>query len=216
MRSYTKWLSFSSDVIQHCQRVRPIIDLVHKVISTDLSIADCLLPITSRIYMLLQRWVSGHTLPGLKSTHVPLWEALVWCLSPAERAFLFLHPCWEEGLGKRALGNICDGTNSIIHFTEYSALFSNQVNHSDLPACGCHCFLCQLLDHFGCPEPCKGGTLSLPNSQTMLHLVYLKTHGHLTLLFPSQVWTDLRHTGFLPFVAHQVSNMSQMIRWVRS
>lgn len=48
-------LSFPSDVIQHCQRVRPIIDLVHKVISTDLSIADCLLPITSRIYMLLQR-----------------------------------------------------------------------------------------------------------------------------------------------------------------
>ena len=47
------------DVIQHCQRVKPIIDLVHKVISTDLSIADCLLPITSRIYMLLQRSVSG-------------------------------------------------------------------------------------------------------------------------------------------------------------
>jgi len=43
------------DVIQHCQRVKPIIDLVHKVISTDVSIADCLLPITSRIYMLLQR-----------------------------------------------------------------------------------------------------------------------------------------------------------------
>uniref|UniRef100_A0A8C0LH96 Nucleoporin NUP188 n=1 Tax=Canis lupus dingo TaxID=286419 RepID=A0A8C0LH96_CANLU len=28
---------------------------------------------------------------------------------------------------------------------------------------------------------------------------------------PAKVWTDLRHTGFLPFVAHQVSNMSQMI-----
>lgn len=47
--------SSPTDVIQHCQRVKPIIDLVHKVISTDLSIADCLLPITSRIYMLLQR-----------------------------------------------------------------------------------------------------------------------------------------------------------------
>ncbi|XP_075180884.1 nucleoporin NUP188 [Anomaloglossus baeobatrachus] len=45
----------TADVILHCQRVKPIIDLVHKVINTDLSIADYLLPITSRIYMLLQR-----------------------------------------------------------------------------------------------------------------------------------------------------------------
>ncbi|KAM8934282.1 nucleoporin NUP188 [Pelodytes ibericus] len=65
--SYSSWTLFTceiemllhvvstADVIQHCKRVKPIIDLVHKVISTDLSIADCLLPITSRIYMLLQR-----------------------------------------------------------------------------------------------------------------------------------------------------------------
>ncbi|XP_064027293.1 nucleoporin NUP188 isoform X4 [Pogoniulus pusillus] len=65
--SYSSWTLFTceiemllhvvstADVIQHCQRVKPIIDLVHKVISTDVSIADCLLPITSRIYMLLQR-----------------------------------------------------------------------------------------------------------------------------------------------------------------
>ncbi|KAM4663713.1 nucleoporin NUP188 isoform 2-T2 [Discoglossus pictus] len=65
--SYSSWTLFTceiemllhvvstADVIQHCHRVKPIIDLVHKVISTDLSIADCLLPITSRIYMLLQR-----------------------------------------------------------------------------------------------------------------------------------------------------------------
>ncbi|XP_063288705.1 nucleoporin NUP188 isoform X2 [Pelobates fuscus] len=45
----------TADVIQHCQRVKPILDLVHKVISADPSIADYLLPITSRIYMLLQR-----------------------------------------------------------------------------------------------------------------------------------------------------------------
>ncbi|XP_072287840.1 nucleoporin NUP188 isoform X3 [Pyxicephalus adspersus] len=45
----------TADVIQHCHRVKPIIDLVHKVFNIDLSIADCLLPITSRIYMLLQR-----------------------------------------------------------------------------------------------------------------------------------------------------------------
>ncbi|XP_043914056.1 nucleoporin NUP188 [Protopterus annectens] len=45
----------TADVIQHCKRVKPIIDLVYKVICTDYSIADCLLPITSRIYMLLQR-----------------------------------------------------------------------------------------------------------------------------------------------------------------
>ncbi|XP_044309035.1 nucleoporin NUP188 isoform X1 [Varanus komodoensis] len=65
--SYSSWTLFTceiemllhvvstADVIQHCRRVKPIIDLVHKVISTDVSIADCLLPITSRIYMLLQR-----------------------------------------------------------------------------------------------------------------------------------------------------------------
>lgn len=86
-------------MIQHCQRVRPIIDLVHKVISTDLSIADCLLPITSRIYMLLQRSVSGNS-AGLKSAHVPLWTALVWYLSPAEGfpVFTSLLPggIWEE------------------------------------------------------------------------------------------------------------------------
>uniref|UniRef100_A0A8C5R3P6 Nucleoporin NUP188 n=1 Tax=Leptobrachium leishanense TaxID=445787 RepID=A0A8C5R3P6_9ANUR len=65
--SYSSWTLFTcevemllhvvstADVIQHCQRVKPILDLVHKVISTDTSVADYLLPITSRIYMLLQR-----------------------------------------------------------------------------------------------------------------------------------------------------------------
>ncbi|XP_064420213.1 nucleoporin NUP188 [Latimeria chalumnae] len=68
--SYSCWTLFTceiemllhvvstADVIQHCQRVKPIIDLVYKVMSTDWSIADCLLPITSRIYMLLQRLTS--------------------------------------------------------------------------------------------------------------------------------------------------------------
>uniref|UniRef100_H0WZR3 Nucleoporin NUP188 n=1 Tax=Otolemur garnettii TaxID=30611 RepID=H0WZR3_OTOGA len=102
-------LSFFSDVIQHCQRVKPIIDLVHKVISTDLSIADCLLPITSRIYMLLQR------LTTVISPPVDVIASCVNCLT----------------------------------------------------------------------------VLAARN--------------------PAKVWTDLRHTGFLPFVAHPVSNMSQMI-----
>ncbi|MGH0123385.1 UNVERIFIED_CONTAM: hypothetical protein FKN15_021889 [Acipenser sinensis] len=68
--SYSCWTLFTceiemllhvvstADVIQHCQRVKPILDLVHKIISTDWSISDCLLPITSRIYMLLQRLTS--------------------------------------------------------------------------------------------------------------------------------------------------------------
>ncbi|XP_066569048.1 nucleoporin NUP188 isoform X2 [Amia ocellicauda] len=68
--SYSSWTLFTceiemllhvvstADVIQHCQIVKPILDLVHKVISTDWSISDCLLPITSRIYMLLQRLTS--------------------------------------------------------------------------------------------------------------------------------------------------------------
>lgn len=43
------------DVIAHCARVKPILDLVHKIISTDWTVSDCLLPLTSRIYMLLQR-----------------------------------------------------------------------------------------------------------------------------------------------------------------
>uniref|UniRef100_A0A452SQ94 Nucleoporin 188 n=1 Tax=Ursus americanus TaxID=9643 RepID=A0A452SQ94_URSAM len=119
--SYSSWTLFTceiemllhvvstADVIQHCQRVRPIIDLVHKVISTDLSIADCLLPITSRIYMLLQR------LTAVVSPPVDVIAPCVNCLT----------------------------------------------------------------------------VLAARN--------------------PAKVWTDLRHTGFLPFVAHQVSNMSQMI-----
>lgn len=44
------------DVLAHCERVKPILDLVHKIISTDWTVSDCLLPLTSRIYMLLQRW----------------------------------------------------------------------------------------------------------------------------------------------------------------
>uniref|UniRef100_A0A4W3IRM3 Nucleoporin NUP188 n=1 Tax=Callorhinchus milii TaxID=7868 RepID=A0A4W3IRM3_CALMI len=68
--SYSSWTVFTCeiemllhvvstvDVIHHCQRVKPIINLVHKIISTDWSITDCLLPITSRLYMLLQRLTS--------------------------------------------------------------------------------------------------------------------------------------------------------------
>ncbi|KAM6170266.1 nucleoporin NUP188 isoform 2-T2 [Rhynchocyon petersi] len=119
--SYSSWTLFTceiemllhvvstADVIQHCQRVKPIIDLVHKVISTDLSIADCLLPITSRIYMLLQR------LTTVISPPVDVIASCVNCLT----------------------------------------------------------------------------VLAARN--------------------PAKVWTDLRHTGFLPFVAHPVSNISQMI-----
>uniref|UniRef100_A0A5F4VZ10 Nucleoporin NUP188 n=1 Tax=Callithrix jacchus TaxID=9483 RepID=A0A5F4VZ10_CALJA len=119
--SYSSWTLFTceiemllhvvstADVIQHCQRVKPIIDLVHKVVSTDLSIADCLLPITSRIYMLLQR------LTTVISPPVDVIASCVNCLT----------------------------------------------------------------------------VLAARN--------------------PAKVWTDLRHTGFLPFVAHPVSSMSQMI-----
>ncbi|KAM5183208.1 nucleoporin NUP188 isoform 2-T2 [Callospermophilus lateralis] len=119
--SYSSWTLFTceiemllhvvstADVIQHCQRVKPIIDLVHKVISTDLSIADWLLPITSRVYMLLQR------LTTVISPPVDVIASCVNCLT----------------------------------------------------------------------------VLAARN--------------------PAKVWTDLHHTGFLPFVAHPVSNMSQMI-----
>ncbi|XP_023072756.2 nucleoporin NUP188 homolog isoform X4 [Piliocolobus tephrosceles] len=119
--SYSSWTLFTceiemllhvvstADVIQHCQRVKPIIDLVHKVISTDLSIADCLLPITSRIYMLLQR------LTTVISPPVDVIASCVNCLT----------------------------------------------------------------------------VLAARN--------------------PAKVWTDLHHTGFLPFVAHPVSSLSQMI-----
>ncbi|XP_060937109.1 nucleoporin NUP188 [Limanda limanda] len=68
--SYSAWTLFTcevemllhvvstADVIAHCVRVKPILDLVHKIISTDWSVSDCLLPLTSRIYMLLQRLTS--------------------------------------------------------------------------------------------------------------------------------------------------------------
>ncbi|MED6241615.1 hypothetical protein ATANTOWER_021771 [Ataeniobius toweri] len=48
----------TADVIAHCTRVKPILDLVHKIISIDWTVSDCLLPLTSRIYMLLQRLTS--------------------------------------------------------------------------------------------------------------------------------------------------------------
>ncbi|ETE64013.1 Nucleoporin-like protein, partial [Ophiophagus hannah] len=85
--SYSSWTLFTceiemllhvvstADVLQHCQRVKPIIDLVHKVISTDVSIADCLLPITSRIYMLL------HRLTTVISPPVDIIASCVKCLT---------------------------------------------------------------------------------------------------------------------------------------
>ncbi|MEE6505586.1 hypothetical protein FKM82_005567 [Ascaphus truei] len=85
--SYSSWTLFTceiemllhvvstADVIQHCHRVKPIVDLVHKVISIDLSIADCLLPITSRIYMLLQR------LTTVMSPPMDLISSCVNCLT---------------------------------------------------------------------------------------------------------------------------------------
>ncbi|KAM4532789.1 nucleoporin NUP188 [Fundulus diaphanus] len=68
--SYSAWTLFTcevemllhvvstADVIAHCVRVKPILDLVHKIISIDWTVSDCLLPLTSRIYMLLQRLTS--------------------------------------------------------------------------------------------------------------------------------------------------------------
>ncbi|GCB67535.1 hypothetical protein scyTo_0000744 [Scyliorhinus torazame] len=65
--SYSSWTVFTceiemllhvvstADVLIHCRKVKPIIDLVHKIMSTDWSITDYLLPITSRLYMLIQR-----------------------------------------------------------------------------------------------------------------------------------------------------------------
>lgn len=64
---------------------------------------------------------------------------------------------------------MCDRTNCVIHLTKSSALLSNQVDNSDLPPCGCHCLLCQLLDGFGCPESSKGETPSLPDRQAGSH-----------------------------------------------
>uniref|UniRef100_M3ZTZ5 Nucleoporin NUP188 n=1 Tax=Xiphophorus maculatus TaxID=8083 RepID=M3ZTZ5_XIPMA len=68
--SYSAWTLFTcevemllhvvstADVLAHCARAKPILDLVHKIISTDWTVSDCLLPLTSRIYMLLQRLTS--------------------------------------------------------------------------------------------------------------------------------------------------------------
>ncbi|XP_055035112.2 nucleoporin NUP188 [Misgurnus anguillicaudatus] len=68
--SYSSWTLFTceiemllhvvstADVLVHCERVKPILDLVHKIISTDWTVSDCLLPLTSRIFMLLQRLTS--------------------------------------------------------------------------------------------------------------------------------------------------------------
>ncbi|KAM9306180.1 nucleoporin NUP188 isoform 2-T2 [Pholidichthys leucotaenia] len=68
--SYSAWTLFTcevemlllvvstADVMAQCARVKPILDLIHKIISTDWNKSDSLLPLTSRIYMLLQRLTS--------------------------------------------------------------------------------------------------------------------------------------------------------------
>ncbi|KAM9841472.1 nucleoporin NUP188 [Aulostomus maculatus] len=85
--SYSSWTLFTcevemllhvvstADVIAHCARVKPILDLVHKIISTDWTVSDCLLPLTSRIYMLLQR------LTSVISPPVDVIASCVNCLS---------------------------------------------------------------------------------------------------------------------------------------
>ncbi|CAL1567722.1 unnamed protein product [Knipowitschia caucasica] len=85
--SYSAWTLFTcevelllhvvstADVLAHCTRVKPILDLVHKIISTDWSVSDCLLPLTSRIYMLLQR------LTSVISPPVDVIASCVNCLS---------------------------------------------------------------------------------------------------------------------------------------
>ncbi|XP_051893198.1 nucleoporin NUP188 isoform X2 [Pristis pectinata] len=82
--SYSAWTIFTceiemllhvvstADVLLHCQKVKPIIDLVHKIVSTDWSITDCLLPITSRLYMLIQR---------LSSVMNPPMEVIASCVN---------------------------------------------------------------------------------------------------------------------------------------
>uniref|UniRef100_A0A6Q2Y3E1 Nucleoporin NUP188 n=1 Tax=Esox lucius TaxID=8010 RepID=A0A6Q2Y3E1_ESOLU len=84
--SYSAWTLFTceiemllhvvstADVIVHCERVKPILDLVHRMISTDWTVSDCLLPLTSRIYMLLQRLTSVINPP------VPVIASCVNCL----------------------------------------------------------------------------------------------------------------------------------------
>ncbi|XP_068608729.1 nucleoporin NUP188 [Brachionichthys hirsutus] len=85
--SYSAWTLFTcevemllhvvstADVVAHCTRVKPILDLVHKIISTDWTVSDCLLPLTSRIYMLLQR------LTSVISPPVDVIASCVSCLS---------------------------------------------------------------------------------------------------------------------------------------
>ncbi|XP_062929559.1 nucleoporin NUP188 [Mobula hypostoma] len=82
--SYSAWTIFTceiemllhvvstADVLLHCQKVKPIIDVVHKIVSVDWSITDCLLPITSRLYMLIQR---------LSSVMNPPMEVIASCVN---------------------------------------------------------------------------------------------------------------------------------------
>ncbi|XP_068191386.1 nucleoporin NUP188 [Antennarius striatus] len=68
--SYSAWTLFTcevemllhvvstADVVAHCARVKPILDLIHRILTTDWTVSDCLLPLTSRIYLLLQRLTS--------------------------------------------------------------------------------------------------------------------------------------------------------------
>uniref|UniRef100_A0A8C4N615 Nucleoporin 188 n=1 Tax=Eptatretus burgeri TaxID=7764 RepID=A0A8C4N615_EPTBU len=52
---FTHHVVSTADILQQSERVRPIVELVRKVVSTDSSLAVALLPLTSRLYPLLQR-----------------------------------------------------------------------------------------------------------------------------------------------------------------
>jgi len=92
------------DVIAHCARVKPILDLVHKIISTDWTVSDCLLPLTSRIYMLLQRYArftetlitllkrDGYVLLPVRNRLDPDLICLVMCVFTPVRLTSVINP----------------------------------------------------------------------------------------------------------------------------
>uniref|UniRef100_UPI00358E080D nucleoporin NUP188 n=1 Tax=Myxine glutinosa TaxID=7769 RepID=UPI00358E080D len=52
---FTHHVVSTADILQQSERVMPIVELVRKVVGTDSSLAVALLPLTSRLYPLLQR-----------------------------------------------------------------------------------------------------------------------------------------------------------------
>lgn len=133
------------------------------------------LPITSSVYMLLH---GQHLVPpmGSEAARSLWWDTLVWYLSTAEGFPIFIS-CCQEGpdLGRQDWKILVMEQMAAVHFTEYSALFSNQVKQWS-PRLWMSVLLASIAWLFWLPgTQQRWGTVFL-TAKNVTYGIYLKTH----------------------------------------